>query len=55
LGNYDAVTQNQIEEMCEASLMLSRLPKLARVDVYLTCKIRDVRKRLSASSLPCYA
>lgn len=26
-GNYNAVTQNQIEEMCEASLMFSRAPK----------------------------
>lgn len=25
-GNYDAVTQNQIEEMCEASLMFTRAP-----------------------------
>lgn len=26
-GNYDALTQNQIEEMCEASLMFSRATK----------------------------
>jgi len=28
-GNYGAVTQNQIEEMCEASLMFTRAPQAA--------------------------
>lgn len=54
-GNYDAVTQNQIEEMCEASLMFTGFPKLVRIDVYLACKIRGLRKHLSASLLLCYA